>query len=633
MKSLSLNKKFKIALLISVFVMPSLAWSQSTTPVITSDEEVLEVKPIEEEDPISLFPSEEELEPTQVNEDNQVPAITSIPADEGGSAIPGIVSEESLAVIDPATAGLFDTKATGGLGVNMWAGSDRAQMKAIFTSLPDRIGSKTLQLLAKKLLLTSAETPNLEGDNEIILTDGIEVLKMRVDRLIALGLGNEARELILAAGLENDQFQAFAEPLLEVSLLESNYAQSCDLVHSQTGKLGEPYWQKNLTFCHLLEGNVDGANFGITILQDYGDDDPLFYALADKILGLNSEIPTVQKLTPLHLAMFEVADLPLPESILTSDIDVNILRALVNNPKTDIQLRMQAAEEGVKLGIIEGPKLAELYMAQSFSPEEIKAPLSTAEANYSAHTRALLYQAAAAEPTEETRAVIIEKALDFARKGGTYGITLAAFEGLIGQMPIRADLWHFADEAARSLYAVGRSKPAKVWIDQLMDQAIRNADAAQELNELWAMSRIASSDQMTMINEEEGRRGWISYVESTVADESEVEILRRLDMAYSLIEVLDRQPVSMQAWEEMATRDANLLALTPNPANVRLVKIAADQNRVAETVGRVIAMLGGTDLSRVSSTSVVTAIEALSQVGLEQETRLLAVEAALENGL
>ncbi|MCV6577139.1 MAG: hypothetical protein OIF58_15545, partial [Cohaesibacter sp.] len=230
-------------------------------------------------------------------------------------------------------------------------------------------------------------------------------------------------------------------------------------------------------------------------------------------------------------------------------------------------------------------------------------------------------------------AIIIEKALDFARRSGGYGLTLAAFEGLIGQMPIRADLWHFSDEAARSLYAIGRTKPARVWINLLVDQAVRNVEAAQELNELWAMARIASPEQIAMINEEDGRRGWVSYVETSVAYETEVEILRRLDMAYALIEALDHPPVSLQAWEDMALRDSTVLAVMPNPAQARLVELAAADKRVAETIGRVIALLGTADLNQLSAVSVTTAIKALRAVGLDQDARRLSVEAALENGL
>lgn len=624
----------KQGLLSSVFCVflasGTFAQTQNTdeTTIIEDDQLPKIITPAEEELPISLFPSEDdELFQEEIVEEENIEAAVE------NDALPGIVSEESLSSIDPATAGVLDDT-SGGLGFDMWSDTDRKRMKLILGNLPTRIDSPSLQNLARRLLLTSADIPVLVGDSDTdIITDGVEILRLRVDQLMRLGHANTARQLILAAGFDEAQLQMFVETLLEISLLEHDYNQTCNLVHSQTDRLGEPFWQKHLIFCQLLEKNIEGAQFGATLLQDLGEDDPLFYALIERMVDQEAVLPIEPSPTALHLSMYQIAGVALPDVLLSSQTEPRLLKAIVDNPRTNINTRLNAAEQANRLGLISGETLAALYAAQPFTPEDLQSPISAAEEDYSSRTRALLYQVAVADPVPETRSILVAKALEFSKKANMYQMTLSAFSTIIIKMPISADIWEFSGEAARALYALGRPKPAQAWISHLSDQAIRNPEAEMVLLRLWALSRVASGDSNFVIDEETGRKAWSDYVSATVPDESEVEFLRRLNMTYGLLDALSRPAVSNDAWVEMAAYEGNMVLLSPNPAHLRLMKEAAYAGRRAETIGWILRLLGQVSAAQIAPNVMIDAIEALDLVGMRAEAQSLALETAMANGL
>ncbi len=616
-----------------------------------------------EEVPISLFPEEDDevFKEEQEIAENENVAPEKTPTNE---ALPGLVSEENLSSIDPATAGVLNDQ-SGGLGFDMWADTNRDDMKRLLATMPTRINSQTLQSLARRILLTSADIPPLGDNSEIdLITDGVEILKLRINQLMRLGHADTARQMILESGFSEEQLQLFAETLLEISLLEHDYNQTCSLVYSQTDRLGEAFWQKHLIFCQLLEKNIDGAEFGATLLQDFGEDDPLFYALIDYMVTGGAQKPVPQEPTvsetgnaeseaivstleneaelslpveahpnALHLAMYQVAGIALPDYLLSAETEPRLLKAIVGNPKTNIQTRLDAAEQALQLGLISGETLAALYNAQPFTLEELQAPMSLAEEDYSSRTRALLFQASESDPVPETRIILISKALELSKKAGLYQMTLSAFAPAIAKMPISADLWEFSGTAARALYGLGRPKPAEAWISHLSDQALRNPEAETELLRLWALSRLASSNENMVIEEEAGRKAWTFYVESSVPDESEVEYLRRLTMTYGLLEVLERPVVSQNAWAEMATYEGNLILLSPNPAHLRMMNEAAYSGRRAEVVAWSLRLLGQVSMGRISPYLLADVITALRLVGLKNDAQALALETALANGL
>lgn len=539
----------------------------------------------------------------------------------------GTITVERLQAVDPNTTGLLS--ADGGLGVDMWQGTDRARIRLLLESLPTQVSSPALRDLAHRLLVTSAELPGAESK-----ADGNPafLLSLRIMRLAQLGFPEDALKLYDSANLPEGTNQDLTRTVVEASLLSGEVARACDIVRAQKAGLETAYWQKHLVLCELSAGNMDAARFGATLLEDQGTSDPLFFALVSKIAdGRKLSLPEVDRLTPLHMGMMWLAEAPIPAQAL-DNADPAMLRAIASNPNTDIETRLMAAEKAALLGAVDADTLAELYKSVSFDNTELQRPISIATENYDARSRALLFQAASIESAPETKALIIGTSLQLARRNGFYPVAVELHKPQVQQMPVRGDLSQFAGEATRLLFAIGRPKPAEAWLDHLRIQAAHDPEAKLEYQRLWALTRLASDDYRAN-REEADRTGWVQAVQLESEDESNRDLARKAYLAYRLLDVAGQEPASDQAWADLADTTPVQQVNKPNPAATTLMVRAAQKGARAEAVAWMLVALGTADETATDPDALVDAIYTLRSLGLTLDGQKLALEVALTNDL
>ena len=90
----------------------------------------------------------------------QMPAIPIVAV--GGVPPPPKVLVSTLGGVDGPPVGLLDD-ATGGLGAQMWSGSDRGMLEDALTRIPVVTTDPAVRGLARRLLLTSSEAPTGPG--------------------------------------------------------------------------------------------------------------------------------------------------------------------------------------------------------------------------------------------------------------------------------------------------------------------------------------------------------------------------------------------------------------------------------------------------------------------------------------
>ena len=90
----------------------------------------------------------------------------------------------------PETSGILEAR-EGGLGLDLWQGSDRDELIRLIRVLPDNLESPALRDLARRLLLSTA-TPPRGGAGSA--APG-ELVRARAERLYALGAQEELLEL------------------------------------------------------------------------------------------------------------------------------------------------------------------------------------------------------------------------------------------------------------------------------------------------------------------------------------------------------------------------------------------------------------------------------------------------------
>jgi hypothetical protein len=287
--------------------------------------------------------------------------VETAPAAEEG--IPGIEIGD-LEELDSDSGGILDAS-MGGLGVNMWAGTDRARLLRLLSQLPASYDSPALHDLARRLLLSLAVAPARGGmDAETSL------IGLRIERLAAMGLAGAVAEMMaIAPPPETDG--VLLRLHMDNRLLLSDNEGACQGAAAGAAVLDPPYRDQLAVFCKILAGDVEAAAFSTNLLREGSDlDDPAFFSLADALTaGTRPQVKSLTDPAPLHLAMAAAAEAKLPSDVLETRSPL-MLRALADSPLVSDSVQLAAAERAATAGAIGPASLAERYAAMEFGNKE-----------------------------------------------------------------------------------------------------------------------------------------------------------------------------------------------------------------------------------------------------------------------
>ena len=574
-----------------------------------------------QEAPVRLMPRRDLSTPVppsgRPGEEGRGPSLEAAPLPE--------IQVKDLGSIDPEAVGTLDA-ATGGFGAGMWLGTPRSTIQSLIGSIPAEIRSPVMRALAERLLLTAAALPPAEetagGDG-----DTPSILALRAERLVAMGLIDEARALILASPMRSSD-PALVRLQVETLLLANDPGGACGTAKRDAAKLAGSYWQRVAIFCQLLAGDSDGAQLGANILAETPDfDDKVFLSIADMMAQKRPvRIESLPSPTALHLAMLRSANAPLPADAVEKATPP-LLRAIGISPNVELDLRLRAAERAAFAGAIDTGRLAQIYMSVEFDEAELNTALSTAQKNWTPRGRALLYRSAQRQTVPTARAAVIQKAFELARTDGQLLLLVRLYRDLLKDIPVSADMAWFAGEAAKGLLALGERDAARPWVTLLRERQLRDQDARVSRDRLWALALLAG-DERYRADDAESMAAWLGALRE---DEAELAY-ERAGLALVLMQAVGMQ-IPEQYWHALLQPPQRSPVFVPPPAYWPALENAMRARRVGETVLLSILMLGPDGTLGADAALLRDVVVALRTVGLEREGQTLALEAALVNGL
>jgi hypothetical protein len=538
---------------------------------------------------------------------------------------PPEIQVKDLGAIDPQAVGTLDAS-TGGFAAGMWLGTPRPTIRRLIGSIPAEIHSPVMRSLAERLLLTAAALPPADGAAQ---KDGPapSVLVLRVERLMAMGMIDEARALILASPIRSSD-PDLVRLHVEALLLANDLGAACATAKRDAGRQLSIYWQEIGVFCRFLDGDKDGAQLGANMLADTpGFDDKAFLSIVDAMAGDRPvRLESLPAPTALHLAMLRSANAPLPADA-AEKASPPLLRAIAGSPNVDLDLRLRAAERAALVGAIDGGQLAEIYMSVQFDEQDLNTALSTAERNWTPRGRALLYRSARRQTVPTARAAVIQKAFQLARTDGQLLLLVRLYRDLLKEIPVSADMAWFAGEAAKGLLALGERDAARPWVTLLRERQARDQEARLARDRLWALALLAGDDRYR-IEDAEGMTAWLEALR-----ESDAELAyERAGLALVLTQSIGLN-VPEQYWQTLLQPPQRSPVMVPPPAYAPALENAVRGKRIGETVLLSILMLGQDGTLGADAALLSDVVAALRGVGLEEEGRALALEAALVNDL
>ncbi len=573
-----------------------------------------------QEGPIRLFP----------RRDLSAPVSPSVrPGGEDAAAPdrspPSDIQVKALGSVDPEAVGTLDAS-TGGFAADMWRGTPRATIERLIGSIPSEIRSPVMRALAERLLLTAAAMPPAEPEAGKDRAE-ISVLALRVGRLMAMGLIEEARALVQASPMRSRD-PDLVRLNVEALLLSNDLGGACTTARRDAARQLSTYWQRVAIFCQLLAGDKDGAQLGANVLAETPEfDDKAFLAIVDAMAQDGKvAIDSLASPTALHIAMLRSANAAVPDDAVEK-AGPPLLRAIAVSPNAELDVRLHAAERAARAGAIDTDRLAQIYMSVQFAEGELNTALSTAERNWTPRGRALLYRSARRQAVPTARAAVIQKALHLARADGQLLLLVRLYRDLLKEIPVSADLAWFAGEAAKCLLALGEPNAARPWVTLLRERQLRDAEARASRDRLWALGLLAGDDRYR-IDDAEGMTAWVDALREAEKDLA----FERAGLALVLMQALGRQ-VPDAYWQAVLQPSQRIPVLVPPPAFAAALDSAARDGRVGEAVLLSILMLGQDGTLGADASVLRGVVAALGAVGLHEDARALALEAALVNGL
>jgi hypothetical protein len=559
--------------------------------------------------PIQLFPDLETQTPAPTD---APPGRTVAPAlPSGRSDAPSGFRVEGLAPPGVDAIGLAGP-AEGGFDQNLWAGSDGEFILALLDGLPVATENPPLRALARRVLMTGAPVQGVAEPGSI--------LGARAERLLAMGDLEGATALLdQVPSTENDS--QIARLVVQAALLREDQETACARAADIAPSSDAAFWAEVTIYCRLADGDQEGARLALDLLRDQGQtDDAAFVALAESIAAGE---PAAVPLGPggrsaLHVALYRLADLPLPDTALAAATP-EVLAVAAREPRLVAGDPLAVAERAFLVGALSADGLAEQY--RTAAPEQGEDVLGQIATAWGPRTRALAYNALPEQGMPE-RGQLLD-ALWRAAQGSERFVIAELFATPFAELPVERGRLRLAPSAARALLATERPIPASRWFSLLSADALGDPQARDDLVALTPLFALAGFGGSVAVPEfdSEAMTAWLASTPDAQA---------RAGHLLALLEGMG-VPVPDAAWHQLIVWGQEPMPAPPAPLWRALDRAAADR-RLGESVLLALHLLGGQP-EAAHPEAVVAGLRGLRAAGLDQEARAIAIATALEMGL
>ena len=494
---------------------------------------------------------------------------------------------------------------TGGMPADAWAGTSLGTAKRLVSALPAAPRSRALRDLQFKVLVSELNPPPADGSPPPSL------FSRRVDRLAAMGEAESLNEMVRSAGGYADP--AIAGAVVDSLMMAGEKDAACAIVRSH--RLAEPFARRADVVCKLIAGDNPGALVAAAALR--GGDPALAKLVEVAAEGLPPTVAPPTLLDGPAMVMLDLAYVQPPAAALRST-QPPLMRSLVAHRTLPMPTRLDIAERGEALAIIEASKLGDLYIEAL--RDGVAMPPAMAR-------RARLVEAArrASNPQEMVKSII-------AVYGETRGsamfptIARASAAGLLN-IPAQAQYANIAQEAMRGFLLLGDKQQTKAWLKLALSAALNNPGALNALDRLMPLVAIAGVDDPKRLASEEVNRWY--------------DVLRQDDAAraplrgYLLLELFRATGIDVPRGSTNLPESppAGARLVSPPAATMQALQAAASGRRRAETALLASIALGDVALVDLNPAAVAAIVSALRQVGEDHAGRLFAVETAIAHGL
>ena len=499
----------------------------------------------------------------------------------------------------------FLTAATGGFPADAWNGTSMATAKNLVSALPAAPHSRALRDLQFKLLVSAVNPPRPDGGPPPSL------FARRVDKIAAMGEGESLNEMVRGAN-------GYADPGVAAStanalLMAGARDSACAIVRSQA--LPEPFAQRALLACALVAGDPGGVQSAAAAVRA---SDPNLARLADAAIGgaPAGGAPPAQLDGPAMVALDLAHAQPGPTVLRSTQPPV--IRSLVAQRSLPLATRVDVAERGEALAVIEAGRLGDLYADALREGAALPAPM--------ARRARLVVAAKAANNADQVMKSIADVYAESRGSPLFPTVARASAAGLI-DLPANPKYAAVALQAMRGFLLLGDKRRTQAWTQLALDAARNNARAQLAIDRVMPLVAIAGIDNPQQLPITEFDRWYEMFKEE---DPSRAAL-----RGYLLLELLRATGLDIPRGATQLPEQApgGVRLVMPNGATLQSLAGAAAGRRLAETSLLASIAAGEIPLNELHPAGAAAIVRALRSIGEDETARQFAVETAIAYGI
>ncbi|MEO0791371.1 MAG: hypothetical protein AAFY27_02400 [Pseudomonadota bacterium] len=359
--------------------------------------------------------------------------------------------------------------------------------------------------------------------------------------------------------------------------------------------------------CAILGGQPSGASLAARLARDAGEPRETTLALLEAAAEKQPNAPLVEaRLDAIDVRIIQAAKIKINGSVIPR-MQPSGLAALADSGTDDALIRILAAEQAAKRGIISANALGDAYAAGT--------KFRRSDPSLPATDRAKLFLEIKRNRAFLQRARAVQNYMDLARRDGLALMAAMAVGPLVAELPRIPEIGWFAETAAFILIAAERTELATEWV------ALGNShdgNRRDHLRHLEALIAIADTKS--------GRA-----VERSLPDVERLARARRfkpadLHVLATVLDALDFQ-VPIGLWQTANATPQPKGGHLPPTGTLRELALAARDKKLVETALLTMTAIGSNGPGGTNILALGDAIRALNRSGLRSAARRLAFEA------
>lgn len=402
---------------------------------------------------------------------------------------PPVVQMRSLASSSEAMGfGLIDEQG-GGFSVDVWQGI-KADLIFDLTSAISAPPAPSIRDLVVKLMKTQAYAPKEISKVEPFIT-------LRSETLLKMGAVSDT-----AAFLKNYSGTVGSDALLknytQTFFAELKVDEGCIAADSGLKQFSSVFWDRAKILCDILKDNKDSATLSLKLLQEKGTISSTFDRMAASALsGETFKWTSDDMLGVLETVLAGKLNLlgKLPATDKGEIKYDNLgLYTVLNSPSAGDEAKINAGEKLAKINYINPDKLQQLYMAVSFTDDQLNAIISGGEAKDDAYGHAGLFQSALKAQTPAQKIMLWKKFLTSMKKAD---LTLSAYHmgaGIFLSAAPSVDYLPAIRDIVLSFLMTGQEAAVTPWVDFIKtNPAAEPGLVDQAMIDVWPLIEIQKS--------------------------------------------------------------------------------------------------------------------------------------------